>query len=233
MKCIKCKSKNISGLTIFSNNNEQVQACLDCNSVWYPFKSDIIGKISNHKKWKIPRVYKLGKYSHSYKPNLIQHKEKKIKCICGCGEVIDKYDFKGTQHRFKVGHHYNWLHNHVKGKPQPLRTKDQDLTCDSERLRRARWYLKYRDHRDITKEKCIVYDRQICLGSTHTFFIDGNYTNFSPDNLGVMCKGHRQLMAINHLDLQDLKQLKAHFYNTPRSRTHKRRWMIPGKNYHK
>lgn len=175
------------------------------------------------------RIYKKGKEAHGYKPHLIQHKGIKVKCVCGCGELIDKYDYKGTEHRFKVGHHYDWLHEHVKGKPQPLRTKDEDLTCKRERFRRARWYFQHRDHK---KEKCIVYDRQICRGRLGIFFVDGNDYNFESDNIAKMCISHRQIMATNHIeDYNELKELKAHFYIE--RKTGKRRWMIPGKNRHK
>lgn len=186
--------------------------------------------ISTHPRYKKPRIYYKGKDSPNYNPDLPKHKGIKIKCACGCGELIPKYDDFGTPHKWKEGHHLEWLHKKTKGVLQGIRTKDEDLTCHRERMRRARYYyFNFYNGKEI----CIVKDKQICLGPLGMFFIDGNTRNFEKDNLAMMCHAHKVIMKRNKMDLNELKGMKAHFYNTPRSRHFKRRWMVPGKNYHK
>ena len=189
--------------------------------------------ISKHPRYTKPRIYPKGKESHSFKPELEKHKGIMVECACGCKELIPKYDDRNVEHRFKEGHHLNWLHNKIRGKPQRRRVQDQDLKTNRERRVRAQWYIKHEYH---TEPKCVVFDRQICLGKLGVFFIDGNDLNFSKENIGFMCRGHRQLMVANHYDLEDLRDLKAHFYWVSpeyRSKQPKRRWCVPNYSRHK
>ena len=175
----------------------------------------------------MPRIYKRGKENPLYNPNLPKNQGIKIKCACNCGELIDKYDNHGTERKWKEGHHLEWLHNKMKGVPQPQRVKDEDIKTDRELRTRGRYYYFKRDN---GQEKCIVYDKQICRGPLGIFFIDDNMRNFKKENLALMCHSHKIIMRLHQKSLQELKDMKAHFYTERKSG--KRRWMVPGKNYH-
>lgn len=106
-----------------------------------------------------------GEDNHGWKPEL--HTGEKIKCACGCGNLIDKYDKRGRRIYYVQGH---YRENQFKIGIVPWNT-DKKMPVDS--IKRGKDASGYKDGRCLIPNFCIDCGREIgyaairCVGCAH------------------------------------------------------------------
>ena len=130
----------------------------------------------------------------------------KIKCACGCGIILYKYDSRGRERRFLVGH-YGKLKPPMKGKRHTLEAKNK--------LREARKKQKdpWTEENKEKQRKRMLGKRNPFYGKKHT---KKTIEKISKANKGKVSwwKGRRKKFhKIYGLTKNNEKQLKEYLFN--------------------
>ena len=130
-----------------------------------------------------------------------------IECACGCKTLIFKYDIRGRERTFAIGH-IN------KGKSNTWRLKDQV------KLRTARERaIKILRKAGITL--CQV-DNKLCSTKLEAHHIDKNPFNNDLSNLNMLCATHHRFADKRNMNLEQLKKLDIDYIISSGKRRYRR-----------
>lgn len=116
----------------------------------------------------------------------------RIKCMCGCGEEINKYDQRKREKKYVKGHTN-------KGKSNFWKIKDKV----------KKRTLHERANKICPKDKCFASNEQ-CSKKLEIAHIDGNPENNKVENLVCLCGSHHRLYDFGKIPLEKLKEIRPY-----------------------